>query len=184
MGTIGQPPEFVGRWELVFYTLRGQAQEVEGVIEQIHADGRFEAYRNGVRIAAGRHVDFQTDPPGFTNVQEDFHVFGVRGRELTIYQLVGQMLEVCKALKVTAGPSGLDPLRERPSCMPRSDEFLTRIRVFLARATARRSAASRAISSSGSSATCVVLSRLLAATTCARIRFPKLLRDPRMSACC
>lgn len=97
MGTIGQPPEFAGWWELAFYTRGGQPQDVEGVIEHIHSDGRFEAYRSGVRIAVGRHVDFQTDPPGFTNVQEDLHVSGVRGRELAIYQLVDQMLEVCKA---------------------------------------------------------------------------------------
>jgi hypothetical protein len=97
MGAIGQPPEFVGWWELVFYTRGGQVQDIEGAIERIHPDGRFEAYRNGVRIAAGRHVDFQTDPPGFTNVQEDIHELGVRGRELVIYRLVGQVLEVCKA---------------------------------------------------------------------------------------
>jgi hypothetical protein len=94
---IGQPPEFAGWWELISYTRGGQAQDVEGVIEHIHSDGRFEAYRNGVRIAAGRHVDFQSDPPGFTNVQEARHLLGVSGRELALYRFVGQVLEVCKA---------------------------------------------------------------------------------------
>ena len=97
MKKIGQPPEFAGWWEVISYTRGGQAQDVEGVIEHIHSDGRFEAYRNGVRIAAGRHVDFQSDPPGFTNVQEARHLLGVSGRELALYRFVGQVLEVCKA---------------------------------------------------------------------------------------
>ena len=104
MGPIGQPTEFVGWWELVFYTRGGQPQDVEGAIEHINSDGRFEAYRNGVPIAAGRHVGFQTDPPGFTNVQEDLHMFGVRGRELVIYRLAGEMLEVCKAPECDGRP--------------------------------------------------------------------------------
>ncbi len=97
MTRIGQPSEFVGWWELVSYVRGGKAEDLGGTIERIHSDGRFEAYRNGVRIAAGRHKDFQTDPPGFTNVQEDHHVLGVRGRELTIYRFAGETLEVCKA---------------------------------------------------------------------------------------
>jgi len=97
MGTVRQPPEFVGWWELVFYKRGGQTQDIEGAIEHIHSDGRFEAYRNGAPIGAGRHVDFQTDPPGFTNVQEAPHALGVKGRELAIYRFVGQVLEVCKA---------------------------------------------------------------------------------------
>jgi hypothetical protein len=97
VGPVRQPPEFVGWWELIFYIRGGQSQDIEGAIEHIHSDGRFEAYRNGALIAAGRHLDFQTDPPGFTNVQEDPHVLGVRGRELVIYRLAGEMLEVCKA---------------------------------------------------------------------------------------
>lgn len=97
MGIIEQPHEFVGWWEVLSYTRGGQPQDVNGVIERIHSDGRFEAYRNGVRVAGGHHTDFQTDPPGFTNVQESLHLLGTMGRELTIYRLVGQMLEVCKA---------------------------------------------------------------------------------------
>jgi hypothetical protein len=42
-------------------------------------------------------------------------MFGVRGRELVIYRLAGEMLEVCKA---------------HPLCMPLSDGSLKQIRVF------------------------------------------------------
>ena len=42
--------------------------DVEGIIERILSEGPFEAYRNGVQMAAGRHEDFQSDPVGFTNV--------------------------------------------------------------------------------------------------------------------
>ena len=86
----------------------GQAEGVEGIIEHILPDGRFEGYRIGVRIAAGRHVDFQSDPPGFTNVQEDPHVFGASGRELVIYRLVDQTLEVCKAPESDGRPDRFD----------------------------------------------------------------------------
>lgn len=92
-----QPPEFVGWWEVMFYTRGGQSRDTEGIIERIHSDGRFEAYRNGVRLAAGRHVDFHTGPPGFTNVQQDHHLLGASARELAIYRFVGQTLEICKA---------------------------------------------------------------------------------------
>jgi murein DD-endopeptidase MepM/ murein hydrolase activator NlpD len=79
--------KFVGWWEIVFYTRGGQVEDVEDVIEHIQADGRFEAYRKGVRIGAGRHVEFQTDPAGFTNIQEDLQSHEVIGRELVIYRL-------------------------------------------------------------------------------------------------
>ena len=105
MGVIEQPEEFVGWWEMVFYTRGGQTQDVEDVIEHINSEGRFEAYRNGVRIAAGCHVEFKTDPVGFTNVQEDLHMFEVKGRELVIYRLVGETLEVCKAPESDGRPA-------------------------------------------------------------------------------
>ena len=50
-----------------------------------------------MRLAAGRHVDFHTDPPGFTNVQQEHHLLGAGARELAIYRFVGQTLEICKA---------------------------------------------------------------------------------------
>ena len=95
----------------MFYKRGGQAQDVEGVIVRIHYDGRFEAYRNGVLIAAGRHVDFQSDPPGFTNVQEAGHSLGVSGRELAIYRLTGQVLEVCKAPEIDGRPERFESVK-------------------------------------------------------------------------
>jgi len=50
-----------------------------------------------VRIGTGRHVEFQIDPAGFTNIQEDLQSHEVIGRELVIYRLIGDTLEVCKA---------------------------------------------------------------------------------------
>jgi len=97
MAVTEQPMEFVGWWEIIFYTRGSQVEDVEDVIEHIQADGRFEAYRNGVRIGAGRHVEFQIDPAGFINIQEDLQSHEVIGRELVIYRLTGDTLEVCKA---------------------------------------------------------------------------------------
>jgi uncharacterized protein (TIGR03067 family) len=97
MVSAEQPVEFVGWWEIVFYTRGGQTENIEDVIEHIQADGRFEAYSNGALIGAGRHVDFQTNPAGFTNIQEDLQSRAVIGRELVIYRLTGDTLEVCKA---------------------------------------------------------------------------------------
>jgi hypothetical protein len=45
----------------------------------------------------GRHVEFQLNPPGFTNVHETRNPIGVGGRELVIYRIEGDRLEVCKA---------------------------------------------------------------------------------------
>ena len=111
MSNIGQPPEFAGWWGLIYYTRGGQAQDIEGIIERIHSDGRFEAYRNGVQIATGRHEDFQFDPPGFTNVQEARHTLGATGRELAIYRLVGQVLEVCKAPEQAGRPKRFESVK-------------------------------------------------------------------------
>lgn len=105
MAIAEQPMEFVGWWEILFYTRGGQAADVENVIEQIKADGRFEAYRKGVRIGAGRHVEFQIDPAGFTNVQQDLQSHEVIGRELVIYRLTGDTLEVCKAPESDGRPA-------------------------------------------------------------------------------
>ena len=92
MAIAEQPMKFVGWWEIVLYTRGGQVEDVEDVIEHIHADGRFEAYRQGGRIGAGRHVKFQTDPAGFTNMQEDLQSQHVVGRELVIYRLTDDKL--------------------------------------------------------------------------------------------
>ena len=131
MNRIGQPPEFAGWWELIFYTRGRKAQNVEGIIERIHSDGRFEAYRNGVQIAAGRHEDFQSDPTGFTNVQEAGHSLGVAGRELAIYRLVGQVLEVCKAPEHAGRPKRFESVKGTPTIhvairrIPQTDPRIT-----------------------------------------------------------
>lgn len=50
-----------------------------------------------MRISIGRHVQFQTEPAGFTNIQQDLKSHQVVGRELVIYRLKDDKLEVCKA---------------------------------------------------------------------------------------
>ena len=105
MAITEQPMNFVGWWEIVFYTRGGQAVDVEDVIEHIQADGRFEAYRKGVLIGAGRHVEFQTNPAGITNIQEDLQSHEVIGRELVIYRLNDDALEVCKAPESDGRPA-------------------------------------------------------------------------------
>ena len=101
----GQPLEFVGWWELVFYTLGGHSQNIEGIIEHILPDSRFEVFRNGDLIAGGFHTEFQMKPPGFTNVQNSSPQYGATRRELVIYRLDGSLLEVCKAPESDGRPA-------------------------------------------------------------------------------
>lgn len=104
MGITEQPVEFVGWWEVAFYTHGGQTENIEDIIEHIHADGRFEVFKNDVLIGAGRHVDFQTSPDGFNNIQEDLQSGEVIGRQLVIYRLTDDTLEVCKAAEQYGRP--------------------------------------------------------------------------------
>ncbi|MGV6827654.1 MAG: hypothetical protein ACWA5Q_11835 [bacterium] len=99
-----QPDSFVGWWEAVFYVKGGVHQDVVGIIERIYPDGRFEVYLNQKKIGGGRHEDFRSQPTGFTNVQEMENTFGVSGKELVIYRLRGDLLEVCKAPESSGRP--------------------------------------------------------------------------------
>lgn len=103
--SVEQPEGFVGWWEAVFYIKDGDSYDVEGIIERIHPDGRFELYRDGVRVGGGHHEDFRIDPPGFTNVHESANPVGVGGRELAIYRFDGDRFEVCKAQEELGRPT-------------------------------------------------------------------------------
>ena len=100
-----QPAKFVGWWEGVFYIRGGEFHDVQGILERIHPDGRFELYQDGKRVGGGRHENFIAELPGFTNVHEILNPFGVGGRELAIYRFVEDCLEVCKAPEAIGRPT-------------------------------------------------------------------------------
>ncbi len=106
-----QPDLFVGWWEIAFHVSDGEQTDVSGIIEHVDEAGDFEVFRDGERIGAGHHIDFTVDPDGFTNVRE---VPGPRdqiGRELAIYRVSEDVLEVCKASEHTGRPSRFDSHR-------------------------------------------------------------------------
>ena len=107
---IEQPAGFVGWWEAVFYIKDGETHNVEGILEHIRPDGRFELYRNGELVGGGQHEEFRVDPQGFTNVHETVNPIGVGGRELAIYRFEGDRLEVCKAPEELGRPTEFESI--------------------------------------------------------------------------
>ena len=103
MAKLAQPAEFVGWWEIDFYLQDGKSVEFGDVIERIDPDGRYEVFRDGKSISRGQHVEFCSDPDGFTNTIED-EAGQLRGRQLVIFRIGSDRLEVCKAAEEHGRP--------------------------------------------------------------------------------
>ena len=102
---VSQPAAFVGWWDVVRYVHDGEETDVSGIIEHVDDAGSFTVFRDGVRIASGRHVEFTVNPLGFTNVRDASAPDGRTRRELAIYRLGDDVLEVCKASEDTGRPA-------------------------------------------------------------------------------
>jgi hypothetical protein len=108
---VTQPDLFVGWWEVDSYISDGVPTDVSGIIEHVDGAGNFAVFRDGERIGAGYHTDFTVDPDGFTNVSEAPGPGGQFGRELAIYRVKENVLEVCKASEQMGRPSRFDSPR-------------------------------------------------------------------------
>ena len=100
-----QPDFFVGWWEIVFHIRDGEQTDVTGIVEHVDAAGDFTVFRDGECIGAGRHVDFTVDPDGFTNVPKVAGPHPLTVRELAVYRVSGDVLEVCKASQHQGRPT-------------------------------------------------------------------------------